>query len=67
MLGDFQGIFPDLYNTFSMKSKAFSASNKMIMWVFFFEFAYIVDYVDGFTCIEPSMHPWDEVLLDHCE
>jgi hypothetical protein len=31
--------------------------------VFVFEFAYIVDYVDGFLYIEPSLHPWDEVFL----
>jgi hypothetical protein len=47
-------------------SKAFLASNEMIMWVFFFlsfEFVYIVDYVDGFPYIEPSLHPWDEAYL----
>jgi hypothetical protein len=30
---------------------------------FFFEFVYIVDYVDGFPYIEPSLHPWDEAYL----
>jgi hypothetical protein len=41
----------------------------MIMWVFFFEFVYIVDYIDGFLCIEPSLHPWDEaylIMIDDC-
>jgi hypothetical protein len=28
--------------------------------VFVFEFVYIVDYVDGFVYIEPSLYPWDE-------
>ena len=28
-----------------------------------FEFAYIVDYVDGFLYIKPSLHPWDEAYL----
>jgi hypothetical protein len=28
--------------------------------VFVFKFAYIVDYIDGFPYIEPSLHPWDE-------
>ena len=36
--------------------------------VFVFEFAYIVDYIDGFPYIEPSLHSWDEtwVGMDHC-
>jgi hypothetical protein len=28
--------------------------------VFVFEFAYIVDYIDGFPCIEIPLDPWDE-------
>jgi len=35
----------------------------MIMWFFFFEFVYIADYIDGFSYIEPSLHPWDEAYL----
>ena len=31
------------------------------MW--FFEFVYVVDYIDGFLYIEPSLHPWDEAYL----
>ena len=31
--------------------------------VFVFEFVYVLDYVDGFLYIEPSMHPWDEAYL----
>ena len=31
--------------------------------VFFFEFVYIVDYIDGYLHIEPSLHPWDEAWL----
>jgi len=31
--------------------------------VFFFEFVYIVDYVDGFPYIETSLGPWDEAYL----
>jgi hypothetical protein len=31
--------------------------------VFAFEFVYIVDYVDGFLYIIPSLHPWDEAYL----
>ena len=37
--------------------------------VFVFEFVYILDYVDGFPYIEPSLHPWDEtylVRMDDC-
>ena len=30
---------------------------------FVFEFVYIVDYVDGFLYIVPSLHPWEEVYL----
>jgi hypothetical protein len=35
----------------------------MIMIFFYCEFVYIVDYVDGFLYIEPSLHPWDEAYL----
>ena len=31
--------------------------------VFVFEFVYLVDYLDGFLYIEPSLHPWDEAYL----
>ena len=31
--------------------------------VFVFEFVYILDYVDGFPYIEPSLIPWDETCL----
>jgi hypothetical protein len=40
------------------------------MIIFFFnEFVYIVDEVDGFLYIEPSLHPWDEpylIMMDDC-
>jgi hypothetical protein len=50
-------------------SNAFSASKKMIMYFFVFEFIYILDYVDGFPYIEPFLHPWNEsylVRVDDC-
>jgi hypothetical protein len=31
--------------------------------IFFFEFVYIVDYVNGFSYIEPTLHVWDEAYL----
>jgi hypothetical protein len=31
--------------------------------IFFFEFVYIADYIDGFSYIEPSLHPWYEAYL----
>ena len=31
--------------------------------VFVFEFVYIVDYVDGFPYIKPSLHLWVEAFL----
>ena len=31
--------------------------------VFIFEFVYIMDYVDGFLFINPSLHPWTETYL----
>ena len=37
--------------------------------VFVFEFVYIMDYIDGFPYIKPSLHPWDEaylVMMDDC-
>jgi hypothetical protein len=33
-------------------SKVFSVFNEC----FFYEFVYIVDYIDGFSYIEPSLH-----------
>jgi hypothetical protein len=30
---------------------------------FFFEFVYIVDYIDRFPYIESSLHSWDEAYL----
>jgi hypothetical protein len=30
---------------------------------FFFKFVYIVDYIDIFLYIEPSLHSWDKVYL----
>ena len=44
---------PDLSKTFLMKgcwilSKAFAASGEVIMFVFFFQFLYLVDYTDNF-------------------
>jgi len=37
--------------------QAFSASNEIFMWFFFFQFYYIVDYIDRFLEIEPSLPP----------
>ena len=31
--------------------------------VFVFEIVHTVDYIDGFLCIKPSLHPWDEAYL----
>ena len=65
----FDLCIPNLSRTFIMKgcwilSKAFSSSNEMIMWgFFFFEFVYMVDYTDRFSCIKPSLHLWDEAYL----
>jgi hypothetical protein len=45
-------------------SKAFSASNEMVVWFFFFfQFVYVVSYIDGFSYTEPFLHPWDEAYL----
>jgi hypothetical protein len=37
--------------------------------IFVFEFVYIVDYIDGFPYIEPSLYPWDKAyltMMDDC-
>jgi hypothetical protein len=31
--------------------------------VFVFELVYIVDYIDEFLYIKPSLHPWNKVYL----
>jgi len=39
-----------------------------VMWVFFFDFAYIVENVDGLPYIEPFLHPWNKpyfVMMDY--
>ena len=36
---------------------------------FFFEFVYVVDWIDGFPYIDSSLHPWDEahlIMVDDC-
>ena len=35
----------------------------MILCLFSFEFVYVVDYIDGFSYMELSLHPWDEAYL----
>jgi hypothetical protein len=59
---------PDISKTFTlmwcrMLSNAFSASSEILMCFSPFEFLYIVDYVDGFSYIEPYLYPWDEAYL----
>lgn len=63
-----------LSKTFIMKgycilSKAFLASNEMIMYVvFIFQFVYMVDYVDRFLYVEQYLHLWNEanlIMVDH--
>ena len=54
-------VIPDFSKTFIMKgcwilSKAFLASSEIIMWVFFSQSVYMVDYIDGFSYVEPSLH-----------
>ena len=46
-------------------SNAFYEYKEMIMWFFVFEFVYILDYVDGFLYIEPSLHPYLIMMDDH--
>jgi hypothetical protein len=36
----------------------------MIMWFFFFEIVYILDYINGFFYIKPTFYPWDETYLN---
>jgi hypothetical protein len=33
------------------------------MLIFFFDFVYIVDYINGLSYIKPTLHPWDEAYL----
>ncbi|ERE84405.1 hypothetical protein H671_2g5990 [Cricetulus griseus] len=34
---------------------------KFLNWILFF--VYMVDYIDGFLYVEPSLHPWAEAYL----
>ena len=47
---------------FLILSSSFSASSEMIIFSPF-EFVYIVDYVDRFLYIEPSLNSWNEAYL----
>ena len=31
--------------------------------IFFFEFVYMLGYVNGLSYIKPTLHPWDETYL----
>ena len=31
--------------------------------VFFFQFIYMMDYIDGFAYVEPALHLWNEAYL----
>jgi hypothetical protein len=59
---------PDLFNMLNMKrcwilSKAFTSSNEIIMSFFFFQFVYMVDYINDFLYVELSLHSLDEAHL----
>jgi hypothetical protein len=61
-------FIPDLSKTCNIKwcwimLKAFSACDKIIMYLYFFQLVYMVDYVDGFLHIEALLHPCDDVYL----
>jgi hypothetical protein len=50
-------------------SNAFSASNDYDHVVLVFEFVYILEYIDEFSYIKPTLHPWNEtysVRIDDC-
>jgi hypothetical protein len=48
---------------YGVLSNAFSASKELTLRFFFFEFGYIVDYMVGFSYIEPTLHPWAGTYL----
>ena len=43
-------------------SNAFSVSNEMII-CFFFQFIYVMNYIDRFSYVEPSLHLWNDADL----
>lgn len=45
-----------------MLSKALYVSNEMMVFLFF-QSVYVVEFIDWFTYIEPSLHCWDEAFL----
>jgi hypothetical protein len=58
----------DLSKTFIMKrcwnlSNASLTSSEMVICFFFFQFVYMVVYVDRFSYIEPPLHPCDVAYL----
>ena len=64
----YEPLIPDFSKTFKMKgcwilSNDFQDLMKWPFVFFFFEFDYVVVYIDGFLYIEPSQHPWDESYL----
>lgn len=59
-------MYPDFCKTFPEGvlglSKANSESNEMIMQLFSL-FIYMVDYIDRFLYVEPSLYLWDDAYF----
>ncbi|ERE74004.1 hypothetical protein H671_5g13768, partial [Cricetulus griseus] len=47
-------IYGEIFDPFALKFRDRS---------FTFLFVYMVYYIDGFSYVEPSLHPWDEAYL----
>ena len=58
---------PEVSKTFNMKVLDFGKGFLSILWddnaIFFFQFVNMLDYFDGFSYTEPSLHLWDEAYL----
>lgn len=65
----FISCIPDIFQTFIMKgcwilSKGFLIPSDMIMCFHFsFQIAYMGNYMDKFSYVEPSLQLWDKALL----
>ncbi|ERE66220.1 hypothetical protein H671_8g19596 [Cricetulus griseus] len=59
MFSLFHHINLDLF----VKNQVFIDSKFLLYRSFTFLFVYIVYYIDGFSYVEPSLHPWDETYL----
>jgi hypothetical protein len=62
IVAGYMPYIPDVFKTFIMKKCQRLLSSDEIINDFFFQFAYMIEYTDGFSYVEPSLDLWDEAV-----